>query len=197
MSDDQDIDVKIDVKKGTARATITAWAVGVAAIIGAIAAASLVWGKFIFVVIALFLQYEEVNFGEASASKYARPRIERQQPKNEERQVTEPDRKIEEKLRGSPRTRIGEKAEERNKVGQPLDLRPKIVDGGTVQRIEPVQQGDSDEDNPEKPSKGAFEENGRWYEKRPFKCETLGGLPMPYEACSVSPDSPGGRPIIR
>jgi hypothetical protein len=196
VSDDQDIDVKIDVKKGTARATISAWAAGVAAIIGAVGVASAIWGKFIFAVLALALQYEEVNFGDASASKYGRPRFERQQHKDQERQIAYPEKKLEDNLREYPRTKIGEKTGDK-KIGQPIDLTPKIVDGGTIQRIEPYQQGDPEEDNPETAPKGTFEEGGRLYEKRPYECKTLGGVPMSYEACSVSPKSPSGRPVVR
>lgn len=197
MSNDQDRDVNIEPKNSKARPTANAWAIGIAAIISAVGAASLVWSQFFFAVLALVLQYEEVNFRDSSASRYSRPPIERQHSKKEERQVAEPETRPDDKTRGRPLPNGRGVAEGKRKVGEPLDLRPKIVDGGTVERIEPVQQGDPDEDSPEDLPRGAFEQNGRWYEKRPFECKTLGGLPMPYEACSVSPDSPGGRPIVR
>jgi hypothetical protein len=202
VTDDADLDVKIDVKKGTARATITAWAAGVAAIIGATGFAFYVVSQAVFAIVALFLNYEEVGFGGAHA-RYPRPTLERQQAKNKEptkqdRQLAEPV-SIEDKLRGDARTKITDAASssETRKLGPPLDITPKVVDGGTAPMIAPVQQGDEQEDNPEELPKGAFQENGRWYQVRPFKCETLGGLPMPYEACSVNPNSPSGRPPVR
>ena len=198
-----DVDVKVDAKTGKVRATITSWAAGIAAIIAATGAALYVVSQAVFAIIALFLNYEDVGFGDARA-RHTRPGIERQQakekdPKKEERQVADPGKPIEEKLRGNPRTKITDKTvpEEKHKIGRPLDITPKVVDGGEVPMIAPVQQGDEQEDSPDKPPRGSFEENGRWYQIIPYKCESLGDVPMPYEACSASPKSPGGRPTIR
>jgi hypothetical protein len=161
----------------------------------------------------LLLGYDEIGFGPLHFSKSAGQKTEpvgperdkkiknaqpqTLDPKKEDR-VAEPAKPIEEKSGVSAPTKTTDKTlPQRNKIGPPLGLTPQIVENGVVWVIVPIQQGDEDEDNPDKLPKGAFEENGRWFMKVPLKCETLGGLPMPNEACAASRNSPGGRPVLR
>ena len=97
MSDNSDVDVEIDVKKGTARATVTAWAAGVTAIIGAVGYAFYAVSQAAFAIIALFLNYEDVGFGDAHA-RHSRPAIEQQAKdkefKKENRDIANPSKLI-------------------------------------------------------------------------------------------------------
>ena len=210
MFDDADIKVDTPVGRGSAklRSPGAGHAVKVAAYGGVLACALC----FIAICVAMLLGYDDIVLGPLHIGRSAAQTTESRgqergkkitdaeqqstQPKKEEHAV-ESVKPNEDKQNMDSLAKMREKAvpREKTKVGAPLVIAPQVVENGFVWVIVPMQQGDEDEVDLNNLPKGAFQENGRWFIKVLLKCETLGALPMPIEACSASPKSPGGRPV--
>jgi hypothetical protein len=204
VSDDQDVDLKIDTPLGKGTAKLSSRAAGTALIVAAYGTAigSILCG--IAVVLALLLGYEEISFGILTfKSGHQREQIVRR--KDQGRKSSEPqmawpsqepsqdDRQIGEKKIAGPLPPVENKSGQA--IGPPLDLRPHELRLGEIKKEVPESQGD-DRDSSEPIPPNAYPKYDQLFIQIPEECKGYSNQDM-YEACFYSSKGPNGRPVIK